>query len=90
VGGIGDYGFAMRGENLLYGQPLQSLAEPRADSIRVQPDEPLRWTEGKAALASKQNVARHESRVRGEPKEHLVGAPGIKASLSLLRVRLYC
>jgi len=77
VGGIGEYGFPMRGENLLYGQPLQSLAEPRADSIRVQPDEPLRWTEGKAALASEQNVARHEGRVRGEPKEHLVGAPGI-------------
>ena len=67
----------MRGENVLDVQSLQSLTEPRSHGIRIQPDEPLRWTEGKSVLRSEQNVARHEGSVRREPKEHLIGAPGI-------------
>ncbi len=67
----------MRGKNVLDVQSLQSLMQPRSHGIRIQPDEPLRWTEGKSVPRSEQDVAGREGSVRGEPKEHLVGAPGI-------------
>jgi hypothetical protein len=77
IDGTCEYGLAMGGKNVLDVQSLQSLTQPRSHGIRVQPDEPLCWTEGEAALGSEQNVARHKGRVRGEPKEHLIGAPGM-------------
>jgi hypothetical protein len=62
VGGIGKYRFAMPRENLLYGQPCNFLRGPARTASASSLTSHSGGQRCKAALASEQNVARHEGR----------------------------